>query len=179
MFGLNEYVIAGVVSVLILGFWILSFIVAEIWRFAWAWVDDSKPAKRNFLIKEITKVIKPTWIYPVYNGEAAKKRGDVFGYAKDKKFKNADLTQQTLREGVDYKYEWRWDCREQTKACLWFLLSAPLPFIILFAIKFYMIVAIAGSLILIAHLARFARRLSKKFNIHSNDTDIHKRAKKK
>ena len=179
MFGLNEYSIALVLSVVILGLWIVSFVLAEIWKYTWAWVDDGKPGRGNFIINKLTKTIKSKWIYPVYNGKSKKADGEIFGYAKDEKLKDThDI--YGLKEGIDYKYSWRYGC--QTIRNISFktiILTVPIPFFVLFCIKLYTIVFIAGSILLIAHLARFTRRLSKKYNLHASNKDIHIKPKKK
>lgn len=53
-------------------------------------------------------------------------------------------------------------------------LLALIPTIIYLSIKFYSISLFILTCIAIVHIARFVRRLGKKFNLHCNDNKLHK-----
>ena len=72
-----------------------------------------------------------------------------------------------------YDSDYRLDCgSDAIGVSLCVLLVSPT--IIYLSIKFYSISLFILTCIAIVHIARFVRRLGKKFNLHCNDNNIHK-----
>jgi len=179
MFNFNEWQVAGYVSIIIFVLWIISFIAAEIWKYVWAWIDDSKPEKRNFIINKLGSLVESKWKYPVYNcaerhAKDPSERGEIFGYAKDKKYNETSC--HGLDEGCSKDYVYASSMMHKDTFNLSFKIipiTVLTPFWVLISIKFYTAGMVIGGLILTAYLSRFTRRLSKKFKIHSADKSIH------
>lgn len=153
--------ISLVVSAGVFVVWMLAFLFCAIIQVLWAWIDDSKVGD-HWLWNKIPILTK--WKYPVYNGDGDKVKGKVFGYAKDKNLDGACVW--GLKEGVDYLYDWR--LRANGKA-VFVSLTSLLPVAAYVGYKIYPVTLSVTLLILLLHLGRFVRRLSKKFNIHRHE----------
>jgi len=160
---MNEWQIAGIMCGCVLAIWVALLITLELWVYVWAWVDDSKPGK-NWLINYFKKFNK--WKYPVYNGQY-RDGMEIFGYAKDKKFNNSSVWE--LKVDKDYKYT---HCVTGV-ICHVILYSSLMPIVLLCCFKVYPLAIACITLITIMFLARFTRRLSKKFKLHVEDKDAH------
>ena len=179
MFGINEYQIAACVSLIVMFLWVISFILTEVWRYSWAWVDDSEPSKENLIVSKMRLIRKSDWKYPVFNcskeyEKDPERRGEIFGYAMDEKFNETSC--HTLDEGIDYYYYPHNDNKVKDSLSIYagiIPVSILLPFCVLLFIKFYIIIIFIGTFILIANLTRFSRRLSKRFKLHEDDKKIH------
>jgi len=169
---MNEYQMAMLVGVCLFGAGVAAYIFSWIAQWAWAWVDDSKTGKKNWISSKVTL---SRWKYPVYNkceAELEENGTDglsVFGYAKDKKLNGCSV--HGLIEEEDYIYTWRIPLGSYPYIIISFLFA---PIFCVFAIKAYPVTIGIATALLLAHLARFSRRHKKMFDEHVSDKNAHK-----
>ena len=127
--------------------WALLLLSASIWQRVWRWVDDDDgPKKPNYFIAKVM-----TWL----------------GFTRDR----ASSCFPWQRKGGG--------CSDDISAgdcAIWYPLLALLvaPLVVALCIRFYPIALAAGTLYLLARLARFARRHKKLFDKHIKDPEAHK-----
>jgi len=165
---MNEYMVATALGLGIYIAWALAFLLNLIINLVWAWIDDSPLCRSLWLWNFLKKCFPSRWKYPVWNGDPDP-QSVPFGYAKDPALNNSCVWK--LEEGKDYMYNWRAKCN---RALLVLLASGAVPIFILLVYKFLAVAISIASVILVAYLARFARRLSKKFAKHVEDKKVHR-----
>jgi len=168
---MNEYEIAFYCGLGLSAFCIIAYVLSWVVQWAWAWIDDGKASKKNWIA---SKTIFSKWKYPVHNdyGDAlerkAKTNADGWGYAKDKKHTHKSV--HNLKHGIDYLYDWQISGRY-----FWLVLGMiPLPVVAVLMYDVYPITLTIGVLIVLAYLARFSRRHKKIFDEHVKDKGAHK-----
>ncbi|MCP4355291.1 MAG: hypothetical protein GY793_06590 [Proteobacteria bacterium] len=155
MFGINGFALSLWSSLAIFCLWGIALIFAQIWKYSWFWIDDKDTLTENIILNHLRKFSK--YKNPIYRS------GIIYSYAKDVKYKNTPWCQ------VPVSAEWI----PVYHAGRIVLMSSLFPIIIWIGIKIYPVVLAVVILITIANLARFTRRLSKKYNLHVNDNDVH------
>lgn len=169
---MNEYQVAGWACAGVAAMWLIATGLSILCQAVWAWIDDGKASTGIWLWKKINF---SKWKYPVYNEGDRFLREKVaaglspFGYAKDKKFDGGSC--HNLKEGKDYIYDWEFV--HWGGPCSIILLTSALPFILLCAYKAYAVTLFILAIILVAYVARFARRQSKLFKKHVLRKDAH------
>ena len=158
---MDEYKIAALMCLCILGLWVSAFILSWIIQHAWAWVDDSKKSERSWLAGKIPMIIKTKWVHPIYYD--ADKR-DFRGWAK-KPSKGYD---GRLNHGEDFKF----GCEVIPWQIYTVLITSLAPIAILLSIKFYPLAISIVTMTIIAYLARFSRRTKKAFDKHIVDKGL-------
>jgi hypothetical protein len=123
---------------------ILTGFIGIIWSNVWSWIDDNETEVTN-PINRIALLL------------CAGRKTDIYDYWRYRAFFNVTRTDDIL-----IIYFW----------AISVLLSAPIA--ILLAVKLYEISLFIVAVVLIAHLARFARRHKKVFDKHVKDPDAHK-----
>jgi putative effector of murein hydrolase LrgA (UPF0299 family) len=154
--------------VAIASFWVAIYFLSWVVQLIWAWVDDAKIGKKNWLAKQV-KFSFTKWKYPVFNGSYQKGK-DIFGWAKDPSLKNASI--YNLREGYDYIYDWSFRGPNGSFFRLGAFVSV-MPLIVFTFYKQYQLMITISSIIILAHLGRFARRVNKKLMKHVADKNAH------
>jgi len=170
---MNEYEISFFIGGCILIVGIMLYVLSWVIQWAWAWVDDTKASDENWIS---SKCKSSKWKYPVYNafGEglasAIKENAKPFGFAKDKANKNKAVT--NLKEGVDYVYSH--SDLASSRYCLYVFISMLSPIVAVLSFKVYNIVMALMIIVMVAYLARFAKRSKKLFDKHVKDKGAHK-----
>lgn len=129
------------------GIWVLSFLVSLIWCEVWGWVDERKVAYNNPLLNIVAQ------LWGGWKTSPPEHRRSWLYY-----------------KGVDFENKTAYtdDVTGVIPPTFFLLLASPLLII------FYEVALFIGTGILIAHLARFARRHKKMFDSHVTDKDAHK-----
>ncbi len=155
MLEINLFALSLWSSLSIFCLWGVVFTVAEIWKHSWSWIDDKEKISKNIIFNYLSKFSR--YKYPIY------KYGRIYSYVKDIRYK--DMSWHSVPDG-----------KEGTPGSVVgyiILISSIVPVIVWIVFEIYPVILVGVVFIIIANLARFTRRLSKKYNLHVNDNDIH------
>ena len=169
---MGGYECAVTVTFVICFTFLVAYLASFVAQHIWAWIDDSKPLKGNVLSRFISSKVKLTrWTYPVYLREGE----EIWGYAKDKKYENAKV--HDYRRGNDLEYGKDYKYTEFFLGFYWilcFLLSS-VPWVVLLFLEIPYVFISVFTLVLIAFISRFMRRLNKKSKVHIGNSEVHKK----
>lgn len=127
--------------------WALLLLLTGIWQKVWRWVDDDQsPENPNYFIAKVM-----TWL-----GFTGDRASNIYPWQRN----GGDSSNDISGGGRAFWYP------------LLALLVAPLMAAL--CIRFYPVALTAGTLYLVARLARFARRHKKLFDKHIKDPEAHK-----
>lgn len=149
---MNEYEIAGFIGLCLIAIWVASLILSVISQRCWAWIDDAKTSKGNWLLNCLT----PNSL------QWKSSNGEYWKYYRGTNYKNRVAETDHPDEayvGLIMAYG---------------AILSILPISLLIAFKFYPIVIGIALFFTIAHLAHYSRRHKKAFDVHVKDTKAHK-----
>ncbi|MBP2698397.1 hypothetical protein [Pseudomonas aeruginosa] len=139
-----DYLFTFILGLFLAFLWAFAVFLAWAWGRAWAWIDDSKPPRHNFLIRRVMvllgfKLQDDPW--PAYQYRHSKNNfgsdGHIGFFAP-------------------------------------ILIAITSPSLLLLSFDIYPVTICGLTLFAVAHLARFARRHKKLFDKHIADPNAHK-----
>ncbi|MFU4132759.1 hypothetical protein ACM7HG_30015 [Pseudomonas aeruginosa] len=139
-----DYLFTFILGLFLAFLWAFAVFLAWAWGRAWAWIDDSKPPRHNFLTRRVMvllgfKLQDDPW--PAYQ------------YMHSKNYCESDGHIGFFAP---------------------ILISILAPSLLLLSFDLYPVTVCGLTLFAVAHLARFARRHKKLFDKHIADPNAHK-----
>ncbi|HEJ2104692.1 TPA: hypothetical protein SLV91_003651 [Pseudomonas aeruginosa] len=139
-----DYLFTFILGLFLAFLWAFAVFLAWAWGRAWAWIDDSKPPRHNFLTRRVMVLLGFKLQYdpwPVYQYMHSKNNfgsdGHIGFFAP-------------------------------------ILIAITSPSLLLLSFDIYPVTICGLTLFAVAHLARFARRHKKLFDKHIADPNAHK-----
>ncbi|HCL4225694.1 TPA: hypothetical protein N2C25_003923 [Pseudomonas aeruginosa] len=139
-----DYLFTFILGLALAFLWAFAVFLAWAWGRAWAWIDDSKPPRHNFLTH---------WVMGLLGFHLEDDRWSVYVYRHSKNKRGSDGA-----SGFFYPV----------------LIAVTAPSLLLLSFDLYPITVCGLTLFAVAHLARFARRHKKLFDKHIADPNAHK-----
>ena len=168
---MNEYQIAIIVGGGVLLAWLCAYLFSWVVQLAWAFIDDNKASKRNWLE---TKVNFSKYKYPVYNEwrdegleKAIADGEEPHKYSKNKADKNKKARDV---DSDNCKYGFNRAGGIFTVSAL----SSLVPLVAVFSFNFYPVALFIVTLLSVIYITRMIVRGKKLFNKHVADKDAHK-----
>jgi hypothetical protein len=135
--------------------WVAALLAAEIWRHVWAWVDDQDELTENLIIHWLRKY--SAYKYPIYHD------GKIKSYVRDAEYVGMRWSAIPIEA----------DGKPYVAVLNIILISSVSPMLLLLGYKFYHVALAIIILVIVARIARFTRRLNKKYTSHVNNEEVH------